>query len=128
MSDRALVLVVEDDTDTRHMYAQWLQTFGFAVAEARNGLEGIETAERIHPAVVLMDVAMPKMDGIEATRRLRRNPHTAEVPIVILSAYSTHQDRERALAAGADDFLAKPCDLDLVARRLQHYSNSEQLH
>jgi CheY-like chemotaxis protein len=122
MPNRTLVLVVEDDTDTRHMYAHWLATYGFDVAEARNGLEGIETALRMHPDVVLMDVAMPRMDGLEATRRLRRNPDTAGVPIVILSAYSTLQDRERAFAAGASDFLSKPCDLDAVAERLQHYS------
>jgi CheY-like chemotaxis protein len=122
MPNRTLVLVVEDDTDTRHMYAHWLANYGFDVAEARNGQEGVETAERVHPDVVLMDVAMPRMDGLEATRRLRRNPDTAGTPIVILSAYSTLQDRERAFAAGANDFLPKPCDLDTVAEKLQRYS------
>jgi CheY-like chemotaxis protein len=110
------------------MYAHWLETYGFDVAEATNGLEGVETAIRVHPAVVLMDVAMPKLDGLEATRRLRRHPHTAAVPIVILSAYASRQDRERALAAGADEFLSKPCDLDVVAQRLQHYSAFDQMH
>jgi CheY-like chemotaxis protein len=124
MTSRNVVLLVEDDPDTRQMYAQWLEFFGFNVAQAGNGLEGVESARRVHPDVVLMDVAMPKMDGLEATRRLKHDPQTADVPVVILSAFASPQDRKRAFDAGADEFLAKPCDLDLVRARLEHYSAS----
>lgn len=117
-----LVLLVEDDTDTRRMYATWLQLLGFAVTEARDGVEGVASARAVRPSVVLMDLAMPRMDGVEATRRLKTDPATAEVPVVIFSAYTSPEDRRRAFDAGAVEFLAKPCDVELVAARLRHYA------
>lgn len=119
---RPSVLVVEDDPDTRHMYAFCLNVLGFDVSEARDGLEGVRRAEAVHPDVVLMDVAMPRMDGLEATRRLKDNPETAAVPVVIVSAFTTEQDRRRAIEAGAAEFLAKPCDPETLAEHLRHYS------
>jgi CheY-like chemotaxis protein len=121
VSSLGRVLVVEDDDDIRKVYALWLEESGFEVIEARNGAEGVLRAVDQQPEAVLMDVAMPHMDGVEATRRLRSDPATAQMPILILSAYATQPDRERALAAGADEFLVKPCDLELVASRLRHY-------
>lgn len=120
-ADRPSVLLVEDDPDTRHMYATCLDVLGFDVSEARDGIEGVRCAQAVHPNVVLMDVAMPRMDGLEATRRLKNNPDTASVPVVILSAFTTRQDRERALAAGASEFVAKPCDPETLASRLRKY-------
>jgi CheY-like chemotaxis protein len=78
----------------------------------------------VHPDVVLMDVAMPRMDGLEATRRLKQDPTTAGVPVVIISALTTPHDRQRAFEAGAVDFLGKPCDPDVVAARVRRYSGS----
>lgn len=104
------------------MYATCLDVLGFEVSEARDGLEGVRRAEAVHPNVVLMDVAMPRMDGLEATRRLKNNPDTAGVPVVILSAFTTNQDRQRAFEAGATEFLAKPCDPEMLASRLRKYS------
>ena len=121
VSSLGRVLVVEDDDDIRKVYALWLEESGFEVIEARNGAEGVLRAVDQQPEAVLMDVAMPHMDGVEATRRLRSDPATAQMPILILSAYATPPDRERALAAGADEFLVKPCDLELVVSRLRHY-------
>jgi len=118
---RPSVLLVEDDADTRHMYATSLHFFGFDVMEARDGMEGVRCAQVVHPDVVLMDVAMPRMDGLEATRRLKNNPDTASVPVVIISAFTTAQDRQRALEAGAAEFLGKPCDPELLANRLRRY-------
>jgi CheY-like chemotaxis protein len=116
------VLVVEDDVDARRMYATWLELMGFAVAQARDGVEGLACALAAPPDVVLMDLAMPRMDGFETTRRLKSDPTTAAVPVVILSACTDVQDRQRAFEAGAVEFLTKPCDADLVASRLRHYS------
>lgn len=113
---------MEDDPDTRHMYAVCLDVMGFDVSEARDGLEGVRCAQTIHPNVVLMDVAMPRMDGLEATRQLKSNPDTASLPVVILSAFTTTHDRQRAFEAGAAEFLAKPCDPQTVASRLRKYS------
>lgn len=121
-ASRPSVLVVEDDPDTRHMYATCLDVLGFDVSEARDGLEGVRCAQAVHPDVVLMDVAMPRMDGLEATRRLKNNPDTASVPVVIVSAFTTRQDRERALQAGAAEFVPKPCDPEALAMRLRKYS------
>lgn len=104
------------------MYATCLDVLGFDVSEARDGLEGVRCAQAVHPDVVLMDVAMPRMDGLEATRRIKENPDTASVPVLILSAFTTHQDRQRALEAGAAEFLAKPCDPETLARRIRRYS------
>jgi CheY-like chemotaxis protein len=104
------------------MYASWLGSEGFDVSEAGDGAEGVCRARAVHPDVVLMDVAMPRMDGLEATRRLKRDPATATVPVVILSALSSPQDRRRALEAGAVDFLGKPCDPDIVAARVRYHS------
>jgi CheY-like chemotaxis protein len=119
---RPSVLLVEDDPDTRHMYATCLDVLGFDVSEARDGLEGVRCAQAVHPDIVLMDVAMPRMDGLEATRRLKNDPETASVPILILSAFTTQQDRQRALEAGAAEFVAKPCDPEALAQRLRRYS------
>jgi CheY-like chemotaxis protein len=121
-ASRPSVLVVEDDPDTRHMYATCLDVLGFDVSEARDGLEGVRCAQAVHPDVVLMDVAMPRMDGLEATRRLKNNPDTASVPVVIVSAFTTRQDREQALQAGAAEFVPKPCDPEALAMRLRKYS------
>jgi CheY-like chemotaxis protein len=104
------------------MYATCLDVLGFDVSEARDGLEGVRCAHAVHPDIVLMDVAMPRMDGLEATRRLKSDPETAAVPIVILSAFTTQQDRQRALEAGAAEFVAKPCDPEALAQRLRRYS------
>lgn len=119
---RPTVLLVEDDADTRQMYATSLDFLGFEVSEARDGVEGVLCAHAVRPNVVLMDVAMPRMDGLEATRRLKKDPETASVPVVIISAFTTAQDRQRALEAGAAEFLGKPCDPEILATRLRRYA------
>jgi CheY-like chemotaxis protein len=122
MTDAPLILIVEDETDIREMLAYLLQMSGFAVLQARDGLEGVERAAFAQPHAILMDVAMPHMNGLQATRILRAGSRTAEIPIVIFSAYTSSQDRERALAAGANEFVSKPGDLDFVVSRLRHYA------
>lgn len=122
VESRGRVLIVEDDDDIRNMYAMWLEDSGFDVIEARDGAEGVFRAVEQRPQAVLMDVAMPRMDGLEATRRLRSFPATANLPILIVSAYATRHDRERAFDAGANEFLAKPCDLEVVVSRLREYA------
>lgn len=122
MTDAPVVLVVEDETEIREMLAYLLEMSGFAVLQARDGAEGVERAVSAHPHAILMDVAMPRMNGLQATRILRAQSATAEIPIVICSAHTSLQDRERALAAGANEFVSKPCDLDFVVSRLRHYA------
>ncbi len=124
MTDSPLVLVVEDEAEIREMLAYLLEMSGFVVLQARDGAEAIERAVSAHPDAILMDVAMPNMNGLQATRILRAGSGTAEIPIVICSAYTSLEDRERALAAGANEFVPKPCDLDFVVSRLHHYAGA----
>src|SRR6188472_3635516 len=104
-----LVLIVDDSPDARALYREYLEFCGFAVDTASDGEQAVLKAERGWPAVIIMDLAMPGMDGWEAIRRIRANPITAEIPIVALSAFALGEEPERAHAAGADLCLTKPC-------------------
>ena len=120
-----LVLVVEDYQDAREMYAAYLQFSGFAVAEAGNGVEAIEKTHELLPDIVLMDLALPRMDGWEATRRLKNDERTRHIPIVALTGHALAGHAEGARDAGCDAFVTKPCLPDaLVAeirRLLEHH-------
>lgn len=121
MGELGRILVVEDEDDIRMLFAVWLEQSGFDVIEAHDGAEGISCAITLQPKAILMDVAMPRMNGLEATRRLRMDESTAQIPILVVSAHTSALDRERAFEAGADEFLGKPCDLELVTSRLRYY-------
>src|ERR671922_829464 len=90
-----LVLVVEDYQDAREMYAAYLQFSGYRVAEAANGLEALEKTRELMPDVILMDLSLPKMDGWEATRRLKADRQTSHIPIVAVTAHALAGDAER---------------------------------
>ncbi len=115
----ALVLVVEDYQDAREMYAAYLQFSGYRVAEATNGVEAIEKAVELMPDIILMDLALPRMDGWEATRRIKAAPATRGIPVVALTANAMTGDREKALAAGCDDFDTKPVDMTRLLGKIQ---------
>ncbi len=112
----AKVLVVDDSPDARALYGEYLEFCGFRVETAADGEEAIAKARAEWPAVILMDLAMPRMDGWEAIRRLREDPCAAEVPIVALSAYAFGDEPDRARNAGADLCLTKPCLPSQVGR------------
>jgi CheY-like chemotaxis protein len=117
----ALILVVDDFEDNRAMYVEYLQFQGFRVAEAVNGEEAVERARALMPALVVMDLSLPVMDGWEATRRLKADPKTKNIVIVALTGHAEPSHAKRALDAGCDDFLAKPCLPDqLVAKIREH--------
>lgn len=105
-----LVLVVEDVEDTREMYARALRAAGFRAIEARDGREAIDTAIAVQPDVVVMDYAMPRMDGAEAARRLADDPRTHRIPVILISAYADELPRDVRLGCAA--FLPKPCAPD----------------
>lgn len=104
-----LVLVVEDYPDAREMYAEYLRFSGFRVAEARNGEEALEKSFTLLPDVVLMDLALPLMDGWEATRRLKSDDRTANIIVVALTGHALAGHAEGARRAGCDAFVTKPC-------------------
>ena len=111
-----LVLIVDDSPDARAIYGEYLRYSGFRVITANNGQEGLAAAQAEWPAVIVMDLAMPLMDGWEAIRRLRADALTSEIPIVALSAYAFGDAPDRAREAGADLCLSKPCLPPQVAR------------
>jgi two-component system cell cycle response regulator DivK len=104
-----LVLVVEDYPDAREMYAEYLRFSGFRVDEARNGEEALAKAQESVPDVVLMDLALPLMDGWEATRRLKSDRRTASTLVVALTGHALAGHAEGARRAGCDAFVTKPC-------------------
>ncbi|MBI1873485.1 MAG: response regulator [Acidobacteria bacterium] len=117
--DPALVLIVEDDRDNREACAEYLRFSGFHVEEARDGIEALEKGLDLLPDLILMDLAIPDVDGCEVTRRLRRNPKTRHIPIVALTALVMPTDVQRALEAGCNAFIEKPCHPDQLLIEIQ---------
>jgi two-component system cell cycle response regulator DivK len=117
--ERQLVLVVEDYQDAREMYAAYLQFSGFEVAEAGNGIEAVEKTTELLPDIVLMDLALPRMDGWEATRRLKADPRTKHIPIVALTGHALAGHADGAREAGCDAFVTKPCLPDALVAEIR---------
>ena len=113
------ILYIEDNEDTIYVVSRRLQRKGYEVLIARDGAEGLAQAKNRAPALILVDLGLPVIDGWEVTRQLRATPETAPVPIIALSAHAMPQDRERALAAGCDDFMAKPVDFPRLLDRIE---------
>jgi len=111
-----LVLVVDDAADARLLYGEYLEYLGFRVETAENGEQAVQSARREWPAIIIMDLAMPDVDGWQAIRRLKGDPLTADIPIVALSAYAFGEEPQRAREAGADLCLSKPCLPSQLAR------------
>ena len=105
------ILYVEDSEDNIYMLRRRLERKGIEVIVAHDGKEGIAAAARERPDLILMDLSLPVIDGWEAARQLKGSPETATIPIIALSAHAMTGDRERALAAGCDDYDTKPVDL-----------------
>lgn len=115
-----LVLVVDDFEDTRIIYAESLRFAGFRVAEAANGQDAVDIATKLSPDVVIMDLAMPVMDGWEATRRLKSDPRTKTIRIMAVTGHDEGAHRLLAWRAGCDDFFPKPVLPQQLIRRIKH--------
>jgi CheY-like chemotaxis protein len=114
-----LVLVVDDFLDAREMYAEYFAFAGFRVAEAANGAEAIQKAFALTPQVILMDLSMPGMDGWEATRRLKADRRTKNIPVIALTGHALAGFPESAKKAGCDAFVTKPCLPDTLVREVR---------
>jgi CheY-like chemotaxis protein len=127
-NNRPTVLVVEDHDDTRFMLKVILEREGYAVLEAEDGLEAVETAAHEQPGLILIDGSLPGLDGISATRRMRQQESLREVPIVALSGHAGLEYEARALAAGCNAYLTKPFEYsqlrDTLNQFLPVYSNA----
>jgi CheY-like chemotaxis protein len=111
-----LVLVVEDDATMQKMALKILRSRGFSVELAHNGREAVTMAARLRPALILMDLSLPEMNGWEATRLLKADPALAAIPVVAITAHAMVGDSEAAIAAGCAECLTKPYEIsDLVA-------------
>jgi CheY-like chemotaxis protein len=119
ISPKPTVVIAEDHDDTREMLGMLYRTWGCRVVEASNGLEAVDAASREHPALILMDGSLPYLDGLAATRQIRKNELSREVKILALNGWGTGSYTAAALAAGSDDCIVKPFDLD----RLQQHLN-----
>ena len=102
------ILIVEDNDDNRLIYRQYLTHAGYRILEATNGIDGVDLALRERPDLVLMDISMPQMDGLTATRHLKAHPVAQSIPVIALTAHAMPADADMALAAGCDAYLAKP--------------------
>jgi CheY-like chemotaxis protein len=116
-----LVLLVEDDPDTRQFYSQAFERNGFVIDEAHNGHQALQKALDRPPDLVVTDIAVPGMDGIELCRHLRAHDRTRAIPVLAITGYGDRHYPDRARTAGADHVLSKPCDPAVIvseARRL----------
>ena len=115
------VLLVEDNEDNLVIYSTILRHSGFEVIEARDGQAGIDAARANHPGLILMDVSIPLVDGWEATRRIKADPATADIPIVALTAHALPTDQIKAAEAGCDGYIAKPAEPRVVLATVKHH-------
>ena len=102
------ILVAEDFEDTRRLMRVWLQRIGYRVIEASDGAEAVRLTEQERPDLVIMDIEMPRLDGLEATERIRARDDLKDIVIIAVSAYGAEQFRERALAAGCTEYVSTP--------------------
>jgi CheY-like chemotaxis protein len=114
-----LVLLVEDEQNAREGLTEFLIAHGFRVTDAKDGVEALQKAELFGPDVVLLDLAIPRTDGWTVARRLKTDPRYRSVPVVALSAMDYPDEVNRALEAGCDAFLTKPCDLRRLVPTLE---------
>ncbi|TWT91505.1 response regulator [Stieleria varia] len=108
------ILVVDDHDDIRDLITQKLQRNGFTVVTAKNGLEAVLVTAQAAPALILMDINMPELDGLAATAQIRTENPAKRTPVIALTAYAMDDDETRSLAAGCDAFHRKPVDFDLL--------------
>ncbi len=116
-----LILIVEDEPKNLTLLRDLLQVSGYKTIEATDGEQGVELAKAKKPDLILMDVQMPKMDGLEATRILKADATTSNIPVLALTSYAMKGDKERILEAGCNGYIAKPFDIQKVLKMVAEY-------
>ncbi len=101
------ILIVDDDDTLRDMYQEYLEAAGFKVEAARDGEEGLEKTKKIRPIIVLLDLMMPKMNGIEVLRHLKADKELKEIPVIVFTALIQDLEKQESFAAGASDYVVK---------------------
>jgi two-component system, cell cycle response regulator DivK len=113
------ILLVEDNEMNRDMLSRRLQRRGYQVSIAVDGAQGVTAAQTQAPDLILMDMSLPVLDGWEATRRLKAAPETKAIPVIALTAHAMSGDRDKAIAAGCDDFETKPVEFDNLLAKME---------
>lgn len=113
------ILCVEDSDDALFMLHRRLTRAGFDVKIANNGREGVEWAKTLQPDLIVMDLNLPGLNGWQATQRLKSQPETRHIPVIVLTAHTSRKSRDEAFAAGCDDYHTKPIDFDGLVRKIQ---------
>lgn len=117
------ILIVEDDVKNRKLFRDVLSANGYETVEAMDGKTGVELARSHKPDLIIMDVQMPGMDGIEAVGILKKDPGTAEIPTIALTAFAMDGDKDRLLEAGFDGYLSKPINVKGFLHAVENYLN-----
>jgi two-component system cell cycle response regulator DivK len=115
------ILVVEDQADNRQILRDLLTSEGYRVIEAQDGEEGVRAAAAERPDLILMDIQLPRLDGYEATRRIKADPALRAIPIIVVTSYSLSGDEAKARAAGCDDFVPKPYSRRQLMDKISQY-------
>ena len=115
------ILIVEDDPKSMTLTRDLLKISGYETIQAFDGQQGVEMAKSAHPDLILMDIMMPKMDGLEATRIIKADEKTKHIPIIALTSYAMKGDREKTIEAGCDGYIAKPIDIKEVLKAIEHF-------
>ncbi len=116
------ILYIEDNFHNRRLVRKVLVSRGYNVEEAADGVEGLQKVRDLHPDVVLLDISLPRMDGIEVVKRIRSDESIKDVPVIALTASAMAGDRERFLAAGCDDYLSKPVRMVTLLKMVHQYA------
>jgi two-component system, cell cycle response regulator DivK len=115
------ILLVEDNNEVRELLALFMTRLGYKVFEAATGLEAIDLASTVQPNLIMMDLRLPEMNGAETTARLKANPSTRHIPVLVVTAYAAGIDTRRALDAGAAEILHKPIDITRLSNVVRRY-------
>jgi len=126
-TERKVILVAEDAADVREMYRAWMELSNLQIIEAIDGVQAVELTRQRQPDAILMDLSMPRLDGWEACRQLKADPQTRHIPIIAISAHSYSDAQSRAIEAGCDYFVAKPCTPDTLEACLRDLWSSPAL-
>jgi CheY-like chemotaxis protein len=116
-----IILIVEDEPKNLTLFRDLLQRFGYLTIEATNGKDGVDLAKVHNPNLILMDIQLPVMDGLEATRILKSDTTTKDIPILALTSYAMTGDKDKILQAGCDGYLSKPVDVQVFLSTVASY-------
>jgi two-component system cell cycle response regulator DivK len=127
--DQKMVLYIEDNYHNRRLVRKILESRGYSLVEAEDGLTGLTMARDLKPPLILLDIGLPGMDGLEVVERLKADTHVKDIPVIAVTASAMLGDRERFLEAGCDDYLSKPIQvMDLIDKVAAHYPCASNGH